>query len=218
MNLQQLVTEVEAHGFDPNQYGARVVNYLNDAYLLVCRRVDYYMDETTETIATTAGQSSFPWPANMARIRSVLDTDRNVELQAVGDRDIDRSQPTQGTPNYYAQDGPNIRIYPTADGVHNLLFRYWLLPSVLVNSTDTPTLPADWHRMLSEYAIARCFWADDDATMGQAWDQKFLMTLSEFTADVRFPSTDYPTQAEGMWNQERSLGGNSWTLYGSGYF
>lgn len=218
MNLQQLTAEVEAHGFDPNQYGARIINYLNDAYMLVCRRVDYYIDEAIDVVATTVGTATFPFPANLARIRSVYDTDRNVELEAVGLREIDRSQPTQGTPNYYAIDGTNIHLYPTPDGVHNLVMRYWLLPNVLVNSMDTPTLPTDWHRLLTEYAIARCFWGDDDSTMGQAWDQKFAMTLSEFTSDQRFPSTDWPTQAQGLWDQERQLGGNSWTLYGAGYF
>ena len=218
MNLLDMRTEVLAHGFDASLFGSdRINRYLNDAYMLVCRRVDYYIDESSQQIATVAGTATFPLPANFARIRSLLDTDRQTELTEVSVRDIDRSSIAQATPNYYALDAQNIHLYPTPDGIHNLLFRYWLLPALLVGDTDTPTLPADWHRLLTEYAIGRCYWAEDDAGTGSQWEQKFATTLAEFTADQRFPSTDYPTQAEGMWESDRQLPNNSWTIYGGWY-
>ena len=48
-------TEVLNHGFDLNQYHDRITQYLNDAQGLVCRRVDYYLDEATLAIPTVAG-------------------------------------------------------------------------------------------------------------------------------------------------------------------
>lgn len=213
MNLGQLRAEVQIHGFGTTDFPASRINaYLNDGYLLACRRVDYYADEATQTIATSAGVATFPLPGNWARIRSLLDTDREVELDQVGLRDIDRAWVQQGTPLYYAQDGTNIHLYPTPDGVHNLQLRYWLLPAILVLDTDTPTIPTDWHRLLSEYAIARCYWGEDDIASGQQWDQKFATTLAEFEADVRFPSTDYPTRVKSMWG-DGGLGSHGWTRF-----
>lgn len=212
MNLQQLVAEVEAHGFSDATYGGRIVNYLNDAYQLVCRRADYYIDEATQTFQTTAGQTDIALPANWARTRSLLDTDLERELEDVGIRDIDRAFVTTGTPMFYAQDGVNIRLYPTADGVHNLMMRYWLLPTPLANSLDTPTLPSDWHRLLPEYAIHRCYWGDDDPQMGQAWEAKFEKTLAEFEADQKFPDSDRSTQIRSMWG-ESPLGSYGWSRW-----
>lgn len=215
MNLGQLVAEVEAHGFDPSQYGARITNYLNDAYLGVCRRVDYYVDEALNPYSLVAGTGSYPLPANWARIREVFDPQRQVALNEVSVRDIDHSTTSQGTPNFFAMDGQNITVYPTPDTTGYVInLRYWVLPTPLASNMDTPTIPADYHYMLAEYAIGRCYWGDDDSTMGTQWDNKFAASLAKFTSDVRFPSTDYPTQAKGMWENERDLGNRGWALWG----
>lgn len=215
MNLGQLRAEVEAHGFDANQYGARINNYLNDAYMLACRRVDYYIDEASFDFSTVNGTIKYAFPADFARIRDVWDTTRNIRLMPTTLREIDNSGvPGTGAPQYYALDGSNFHIWPTPDGVYTLETRYWKLPALLSADTDTPNLPADWHRLLAEYAIARCFWGDDDAQMGQAWDQKWQMTLAEFAADQKFPDSETPDVATSMWDQERGLTQKGWSLWG----
>ena len=153
MNLGQLQAEVEAHGFDPNVYGARIINYLNDAYALVCRRVDYYIDEATYPFSTVANQINYPLPAGWARIRDVSDTTRDILIQPVTLRQLDNSGvPSLGPPQFYALDGANLHLWPTPDTAYTLQLRYWLMPTPLANATDIPTLPSDWHRILAEYA------------------------------------------------------------------
>jgi hypothetical protein len=214
MNLAALQAEVEAHGFDPSVYGARIVTYLNDAYLGLCRRVDYYVDEASQVYTTITGTASYPFPVGWARIREVNDPGRQVLMEQVSVRDIDASTTSQGRPNYWAQDGQNITFYPTPDNAYTINMRYWILPAPLASPTDTPTIPTDYHYMLAEYAIARCYWGDDDSTMGTQWDNKYATSVAKFTADVRFPSTDYPTQCKGMWENERDLGNRGWALWG----
>ena len=214
MDLLDLRTEVQAHGFnfDPS----RINRYLNDAYMLVCRRVDYYIDETTYDFQTVSGTAKYALPGNFARVREVWDTDRNIAFTAVGLRDIDMSGPSlrTGPPTAYALDAANLHLSPTPDGVYNLELRYWLLPSTLAQDTDSPTIPADWQRLLTEYAIARCYWADDDPNMGGAWDNKFATTLAEFSADVKFPDTEYPSVAKSMWEQGSSIPSGTWSVWG----
>ena len=215
MNLAAIRQEVFNHGFDPVLFGAARVNqYINDGQSLIARRVDWYTDENAYDISTVAGTAIIPWPADFARGRSLRDTGRQVELQAVSLRDIDRSATQQGAPIYYAIDGPNIHLYPTPDGVYSLELRYWKLPPALVADTDVPALPADWHHLLWVYACWICYEAEDDPNMGQYWQGRFNTELAEFEADVKFPTTDYPTQAAGMWNQDESLSaGRGWSLW-----
>lgn len=207
-----------AHGFDPTAFSSRINQYLNDAQFLVARRVDYYVDEAVDQFTTTSGTATYPWPTNLARMRSLFDTGRNVELEFVSIRDIDRSGPVQGAPSFYALTGSNVQLYPTPDNAYALEMRYWQLPSTLVVDTDTPSIPADWHHLLWVYATAICYEAEDDPQMGQYWMGRFNNELAMFAADQKFPDSDGPVQARGMWEGERVLGNNnSWTLYGQGW-
>lgn len=216
MNLIQLRTEVLNHGFDPNVFSSRINQYINDALNLVCRRVDYYVDEVAYDFTTTANTSTYPLPANWARMRSLRDTNRQAELWAVLLRDIDRSDVTTGQPVFYAMNGAGVQLFPIPDGAYSLELRYWTMPPALVNDTDVPTVPADWHHMLWVYATWMCYEAEDDAQMGQYWMQRFQNELAQFAADQKFPNSDMPTQARGMWDQDTSLTPTGWTLW-AGY-
>lgn len=214
MDFAALRTETLAHGFDPIAFTARINQYLNDAQSFIARRVNYYIDEATFPIATVAGTDTYAWPTDFARARSLFDSDRNVEMVYVSLRRIDQSSVTSGAPTYYALTGANVRLYPVPDGVYNLVLRYWKLPAQLVNDSDTPTMPEDWHRLLWYWAVKECYAAEDDATTAQYWEQEFNVGLSNFAGDQKFPDTDGPNQAAGMWDQDESLGTtNSWTLY-----
>jgi hypothetical protein len=49
--------------------------------------------------------------------------------------------------------------------------------------------------------------------LNQYWKQRFEGEISEFIGDQKFPSTDMPTQAQSMWEQDASLSANGWSLY-----
>lgn len=215
MNLLAIRNETLAHGFDSIQYGARVNQYINDGYGLIADRVDYYVDDAADAFATVAQSSTYPLPADFGRMRSLFDSDRRVELQAASIRQIDRSSFTYGTPQWYAILGTNVVLYPFPDGVYNVTLRYWKTPTALVNDTDTPTLPAEWCKLLWKYAVWQAFEADDDPSMGSYWKSQFENDLAEFAADVKFPNTDGAHQVAGMWNQDDSLSqANGWGFYG----
>jgi hypothetical protein len=218
MNLAALRTEVENRGFDPIQYGSRITQFINDGYKLVCQRVGWYGNETTDAISTVAGTASYSWPQNFSRMRSLFDTTRHVELEYVSQRLIDRSGTSNGAPVFYAIYAGSITLWPTPDAVYSLEMRYWSLPNDLVNDSDSPNFPATWHKLLWIYATWQCYEADDDAQMGQYWQGRFNNELAMFAADVKFPDSDGPNQAAGMWDAEKTLGpANQWTLYGYGW-
>jgi hypothetical protein len=219
MNLLALRTEVLNRGFDPFQYGSRITQWLNDAQNLVCRRVDYYADTTSVAVTAVQGAPYFLLPDDFARGRELFDVDRNLQLEYVSVKDLDASSNTPGAPTYYAiASGAGIQLYPTPDGTYNLMLRYWRMPPPLVIDTDVPSLPDDWHHILWVYATWMAFEADDDAQMGQYWQQRFSTELSMFSADQKFPDAAPTWQAKGMWDRGAGLtGANQWSLMGTGW-
>lgn len=213
MDLGDLRAEVNSHGFTAPVYtDARINTYLNDGQSFIATRVDFYAEEGTQATSTVSGTASYAWPTDMARMRSLFDTNRNIELEAVDLRMIDRSAVVTGAPMYYALDGMNVHLYPTPDGVYSLEMRYWKMPTAMAADSDTPSsLPVDWHHLLWRYAVAQCYWADDDAQNGQVMMQDFNGWLSMFTADAKFPNTDRSHQVAGMWDGDSSIRRPGWS-------
>lgn len=219
MQLSDIRTEVLNRGFDPSLFGSqRVTNFINDGYQLICQRVQFYTDEGSYDFSTVAGTAKYPLPAGWARLREMWDTSRNVPVHAVGLRDIDSGGlPPQGPPSYYALDGVNMHLWPTPDGIYPLELRYWVLPGPLVNDTDVPVIPANWHHLLVRFATAECYKCEDDLATGQAWEQDFEKYLALFEAEVKFPDSEIPDLAKSMWDTDRGLAyQKGWSVFGWG--
>lgn len=217
MQLSDLRTEVYAKGFDSGLFPASRVNrFLNEGYLKICRRVEYFTDESTQDFSTVNGTTNYAFPANLARVRDLRNTALNTRLLPVTIRSVDNSGlPGSGPPQYYALDGKNVHLWPTPDGVYPLELRYWLLPAFLVNDTDVPTLPEDYHNLLWMYATAECYDSEDDANTSQYWRQRFQAALSDFAADVKFPDSETPSTAADMWDTDRGLPTQTgWSVFG----
>ena len=218
MNFLELRQQVAQNRFDANTLDSQIGQYINDANKMIARRVDYWVDETSETVNTTVGQTLIPFPTDFGRLRSIFDTNRNVELTNVLLRQLDRSNSTlQGAPLWYALQGGSVRIYPAADNVYSLELRYWKLPDDLVNDTDEPTLPDEYQRLLWYWAVAEGFAGEDDPQNAQYWEGRFERLLSEFMADERFINSDLSTQATSMWEQGQGIVQPGWSLYPWGW-
>jgi len=207
MNLGQIRDEAMACGFDPIMFGAgRMNQFINDGYQYVCAQVSYTGDEATMDFATVPGQAIYSAPTDSSDLRNLREVTKNVELDPVSLRDVDRSSPVStGRPRYYALDGTNFRLWPTPNDVYQLECRYWLIPAALIADTDVPIIPTMWHWLLWTWAVAQGFRAEDDVQRAGAWDQRFQKGLSDFSARVGFRS-DMPTHAKSMWDPEPGLG------------
>lgn len=211
--LIDLRTEVANHGFDPNQYLARINTYLNDAMRSIARKIHYYQDEATQAITTVQGQKNYPWPTDFGKARDVSNPDRGRALRLVRLRDLDDSpQGATGTPYFYAVEGATMRLYPTPDNVYSLVMRYWSLPALMVADTDVPGLPLDYHHILSFYALQRCYENEDALDAAQYWQGQWTAALKDMATDVKFPSSDGPRQVAGMWNDGDGLLYRPWSL------
>jgi hypothetical protein len=204
LQLIEIRAEILAHGFGSNQFpDSRLNQFVNEGYGIVNRRVPFYGQDASQSFSTAAGANVYAWPADLLRLRSVRDIDRGLELASVLMDDLDRSNPTtQGAPYSYALNGPAVQLYPIPDGIYNLAYRYWKAPPKLAADADVPALPEDWHSLLVFYGLKRCYAGDDDMPQAQYWTGEFTNMLSQYAADVKFPSTDMPHQVRGMWEQD----------------
>jgi len=207
VNFGEMRTEAMANGFDPIMFGAvRMNRFLNDGYLYVCAQVSYTGDEAVLDFPTAAGVALYPQPVDASDFRSLRETTRNVQLDPVSLRDVDRSSPASaGCPRCYALNGQNFQLWPVPDDVYQLECRYWQLPALMVLDTDVPNLPAMWHWLIWSWAVAQAFRAEDDVQRAGAWDARFQKGLSDFSANVKFRA-DMPTRARSMWDPEPALG------------
>lgn len=216
MQLSELQAEVLGHGFDPVQFGlSRITGYLNDGYKMIIRHVEYYVDESSQSFNTTPGTSAVAFPANFGMIRSLIDTTNNRVLQQVPLDYLDNSPASSGLPYCYAQDASTLKLYPTPDAAYPTLLRFWVVPPDLVNATDVPTLPSDYHSLLWYWAVGECYASEDDSTTAQYWENKFEKGMSAFAAEQRNP-TEFPTQVSDMWNPNPGVYSGSWR-FASGY-
>lgn len=218
MNLAQIRTEVLNTGFDQSVFGARINQYVNDGQNRIARYVEWFGAEGVYLIPIVAGTSSYAWPSDLARVRNVFNTATNNELQYAGLRDIDRSVTSTGEPGFFAVDGPNLHLYPTPDSsTYSLELRYWKLPPALVNDTDVPALPPDYHYVLISYALWKCYEREDDPQMAQYHEGEFKKLLAELKTDLTFPTSDEPVQVRGMWDRDQQLGRPGWSVYGGSF-
>lgn len=216
MQLVDIRTEVYNKGFDAGLFPASRLNqFINDGYLNIFRRVQFYAGESTQDFSTSNGVATYPWPTNSARIRFVWDTTRQVRLLPVSLREMDNSGlPGTGPPQYYALEGSNFHIWPTPDGIYNLETRFWLMPQPLVNDADVPVFPADYHNLLVRYTTAECYKSEDDFGTAAQWEADFEKDLARFMADQKFPDSETPDVVKSFWDQERGLTQKGWSLWG----
>lgn len=201
MNLFDLRTEVVAHQVNETNV-ARINMLINNALRELSRKVDFYQEETAYPFTTTAGMASYSWPTDLGKARFIADTSIRRTLQAVRMRQIDQAVAQSGRPYAYAVDGPGIVLWPTPDSTYSLNLRYFKLPDLLVNDTDVPALPDDYHQILTYYALSRAYEAEDDLEMASYYAQQWEKSLAAMKVDVKFPTTDGPRRVDGMWDTD----------------
>jgi hypothetical protein len=190
--------------FDPTIYLSAVNGYINRGLRSISHKIDFYSEESSYAIPTVAGTGTYAWPSDLGRIRYLRNVDDATTLLAVRLREVDESPISTGKPFKYATDASSLALYPTPDGVYNLSLRYWALPPLLVNDTDVPAIPEDYHDLLIFYALQRLYAKVEDVEMSSYWAQQWASGLADMKVDVKFPSGDGPRQIQSMWENPYS--------------
>lgn len=199
--LLELRDEVVAHGPDVGPVFTLddITKYLNHGLRRVARRIDFYSEESAQTITTVAGTAFYAWEADFGRLRWIADGENNRTLTEGSLRTLDELPASDGRPTAYALSGTGFLLYPTPDAAYELTARYWALPALMAADSDVPAIPEDYHELLPFYALKRCYEREDDADMAAYWESRFEAGLREMEGDVKFPSADGPRRIPSAW-------------------
>jgi hypothetical protein len=160
MNLSEARIEVKARGFDYLPDG-RLTIALNNAKNHLEDAADWPWLETTAT-----GTSPLEI-TDLKSVLSVVDTTNDTRLTEADIRDFPEDADTTGRPDFWYLDGlTTLRVYPLQEVA--LSVRYLKYSPELVNITDTPLIPARYHSVWIDLAVAETYKDDDNFAGYQA--------------------------------------------------
>lgn len=138
-------------------------------------------------IVTVAGQQRYTLPTNCVKPRQLQwrlsGTLRDVTyLQLDPFRTISRTttaaEPVTG-PLYWTIWGNAMLLWPiptdngTAGGDGELVLDFYKSPDTLVNDSDVPDIPTQYHNLLEYYATAMAYAQNEEGQWAQYWEGRF---------------------------------------------
>lgn len=189
--VAQMVANVQSYAPSLSLTRATIVGHLNNALQDLFEEAN--LEATTgqgtdPAMVTVAGQQWYALPGNCVKARA-LQWRLNGVLEPVTYVDLDQyrllsrtgttgTDPTGGA-LYFTIWGNRIGLWPiptangTAGGDGELVLDFYKVPATLVNDTDVPDIPAQYHNLLEFYATAQVFLTAEEGQFYQAWMAKF---------------------------------------------
>lgn len=142
-------------------------------------------------VSLTAGENDYELDANILSIVGAFVTtdgtdywfERTTPAQII---DFRRNATSTSSPaRWYAVAGANLlMVYPTPDSADTLTLYYVPAPAELATGTDEPSeIPAEWHRLVTLYALWRA--ADYDEDTSSAQGERYRQTYEQEMAKMR---------------------------------
>jgi hypothetical protein len=210
----ELQNEVLEHQFNDTKYRSFVKQLLNEAQNRVARQADVRTNHRATEIGFTAQTSNSAMPSDYARLIEVAegataDQDWRI-LDAMTLREFDDLPTSQGVPNRYIIVGALLYLYPTPEVDTTIVLSYWQLPEEMTLDSDEPEIPADYHYLLTYWALYRCFMRENDPDQALIWKNEWLTELEKLKGELQYDIADQPTQVHGLYEEGHYLDPNSW--------
>jgi len=208
--FSELVEEVLQYGFNdgPQVNRRRIKNWINEAQRELARQVDAPEFQETQTIVMVPGQFKYPLPEDFLRVQDIVYELLSTRLKPVDQQQFDLTAPAlvQGPPEIYTLYQNQLWLYPGPNSTDPLLMRYMQRPPTLVADSDVPVLNQDYLLLLTDYALARAFAAEDDIEASQFWQGKYEKDRDAYASDVQDRMDDRPRLISGTWGGSRGMG------------
>lgn len=160
--------------------------YLNEGVLDCLVKTHCKVSPLTMTL--TSGEKNYTLPSQILVIidlfTSSQGSDYHFERMTPQEILAMRRNASGSSPaRYYATSGANLlMVYPTPTAADTLTGIYVPRPATLSAGADTPSeIPAEWHKLVSFYALWRMADADDDASseMGERYRALYEVGVRE---------------------------------------
>ena len=206
----ELISEVLEHQFSDAKYRPLVKKWLNDAQRRAVIESEFRTQEASESYSTTASDATYVLPTNFSRLIDLFNTETHEQLTPLDPREYDELPESTGRPYAYTVIGSELNLYATPDGVYPLKLRYWRLPADMVEDTDTPEIPVQYHELLIAFAMKKAFMREDDLPMAQQWDAIWREGVLKMRGEVQHDVFDGPRQVPGSFGNETPLVNTWW--------
>lgn len=191
---QQGISTGSGGYFTTTQVDVFLNNALQETQKQLLQAGELYYLKTVETV-TVAGQQDYVLPTDflkLHRLEYVLSgttpTTEDVQmLQWVSLNQSDIISTRQGTPISYALKQDRFSLYPIPDTANKTLRLYYSYRIAnLVNTTDVPDIPKEFHEYIAILAAESCF-VKDDRSSAQLVEKKaaYLTQFKQISEDRR---------------------------------
>jgi hypothetical protein len=209
--FEECVNETLRYGFTdgPLVNKTRIEQWLNEGQLQVARNVDSMVFQAVEEKTMTVGTYKYALPTGFIRMASILYPLVAVRLKPMNLQNFDSLMSAreanlgegtgiEGPPVAYTIWNKELWLFPTPSSADKLELRYYKKPARLTG-VEVPILEEDYLHLLVDYALWRCYRAEDDPEMATAHETQYEKDLAKYEADVQNLQDDRPFQLSGTW-------------------
>lgn len=197
-----LKSEVLSFQFAAGKYESLVATWLNDAQRKAVQESEFRTQEETKAFTTTSGDGTLELPADFCRWIDFYDSGVNWPLTPLERGEYDALEAASGRPTAYTVVGDQITLWPTPDGSYGLSLRYWRLPQDMVTDGDEPEIPAQYHEVLVDYALMKCYRRENDRPEAELCKREWEAGVMKMRGEVQHDTASGPKQVGGTWNED----------------
>lgn len=156
--ILELISKARTELVEPTEgfyTNAELRDWLNEANREAQTMARIDTEPTTTSLLTVAGTDAYSLPANFGfpiRVERQIEDDRYLGLNPV--HTINARVESRGIPEAWTIHNNKLRIFPTPDSAIQL--RLWFtLDAPTLGDSDTPAIPAKYHRLLYYYTMSQ---------------------------------------------------------------
>lgn len=157
MTLGEMVAAVREELLEPSEgfwKDDEIKRWINRAAKDLARAAN--IEVGPDTLPVVAGQESYPLPDDFSSMRRIeaysLDGDLVAKLMPI---QIDHRTAGKGTPRYYYVWKGLLHLDPIPDSDLNLVLWYHRAQPDLVDDSDTPIIPEEFHELCVLFAVSQ---------------------------------------------------------------
>lgn len=164
---------------------ADIIRWINDGQEEIIVANDGLL-ETNATATSTAGQATYPLPADCSVLRSIQYNGYALKGMSLNDFNLylngynDPSQPYgKDIPIVYSVWNNIVTLFPTpATGVTNGINYYYIKhPAQVTVPTDALTVPVQYHKALVDFCLQQAYELDEDTAKSNMKNQQFSQKM-----------------------------------------
>jgi hypothetical protein len=182
---------------DDDYADSKINNVIDEAVRDLSTQFSWPFLEASTTITLVDTQPNYALPADFATMNSAQRSDMAYLLKELHPRDAwARWAPDAGAdkPTHFYFWGGDIYFAPTPTGptLPDVTLRYYKMPTLMTNDTDTPEWDPQFHMLLAEFTAAKVWEREEDNARSQWHLERYYAAVERMARYYLNRAVDYP--------------------------